>query len=363
MIYFDYAATSLKRKEIFEEVIENFEKFNGNPNSLHSYGRDSRKIMDESRRIISKKLNANFNEIYFTSGASESNNTVLRNFENTKIITTSIEHDSILNSIKNMNFKDVIYVNPNKDGIIDSCDVIKNIDENTKLVCVMFVNNETGAIEPVYEIGDYLKDKKIHFHIDATQALGHFDIDVKKLHCDSLSLSGHKIGGINGFGILYWKGKFSNLIYGGEQEREKRGGTSFVIGSFTMAKAIEKAEKEREHIKKIKNYFLKKLNENKFDYQINGNTEKSSDHILNLYLPWVSTEFLLTYMDLNSIAVSAGSACSAGSLNPSKVIEKMYNEERAKHSVRFSFGFKNTTDDVDEAFDVLKKLFEKRKND
>ncbi|MDO4594547.1 MAG: cysteine desulfurase family protein [Tissierellia bacterium] len=360
MIYFDYAATSLKRKEIFEDILNNFTLFDGNADSLHKYGREARKILNESRKIISHSLEANEENIYFTSGASESNNTILKNFKNKKIMTSSIEHPSIINAIDTN--QTVVYLNPDRNGNISFDDFVRNYSDDIDLVSLMYVNNETGNILPIKEIGDYLKDKNTWFHVDAVQAYSHLDIDVEDINCDSLSLSGHKIGGINGFGILFARRKFENLIYGGEQEQFKRAGTSFVIGAYSMAKSYQKAFDEQEHLKMIKNYFLKKLNNSSIEYEINGDLENQSPHILNIYFPFTSSEFLLTYLDMRNICVSAGSACSAGSLEHSYVIEKMYNASRAKHSVRFSFGFKNQTQDIDKLIEVLESLY-RRKNE
>ena len=187
----------------------------------------------------------------------------------------------------------------------------------------MFVNNEIGAIEPVYEIGEFLKDKDVFFHVDCVQAYSHIDIDVEKLHCNSLSLSGHKIGGINSFGVLYCNKKINPLIKGGEQEKDRRAGTSFTMGAYSMAKSFPKACSEREKIKELKSYFVEKLKESNFLFEINGSLENSTDHILNLYFPKVKNELLLTYLDMNGICISVGSACRAGSVEASNVIKNM----------------------------------------
>lgn len=353
MIYFDYAATSIKRKDIMADILENSEKFDGNPDSLHKYGRESKRILENSREKIAQTLNTKANNIVFTSGASESNNTILSNFKNSMVLTTNIEHDSILNTVE----KDkTIYLETRPDGSIDLEDFKKHLNDDIKLVSIMYVNNETGVIQPVKEIGQYLKDMDVWFHIDCVQALGHLDIDVEDLLCDSLSLSGHKIGGINGFGVLYLRKNLKPFIKGGEQEKDRRAGTSFVMGAYSMAQSIDKIFAEREKIKEIKKYFLEKLKETDFTYEVNGDVGNSSDHILNLYFPHVKNEFLLTFLDMHGICISVGSACRAGSVEPSNVIKNMYDEERASHSVRFSFGFTNTKEDVDKTIEVLRKV-------
>lgn len=220
----------------------------------------------------------------------------------------------------------------------------------------MFVNNELGTIEPVKEIGAYLKDKDIHFHVDAVQAYGHVDIDVDEIACDSLSLSGHKVGGVNGFGILYLRNDLEPFIKGGEQEKNRRAGTSFVMGAYSMGIAFDKTIEEREKIGKLKKYFLKELSSTGIDYEVNGSIENSSDHIINIYFPDFKSDFLLTYLDIKGICASAGSACRAGALEPSRVITNIYDEDRALHSVRFSFGFKNELSDIDYLMEVLREV-------
>lgn len=353
MIYFDYAATSIKRKEILEDILNNKEIFDGNPDSLHKYGREAKRVLEQARKKIAKSIGANSNDVIFTSSASESNNTILSNFKDDIVITSKIEHDSILNTV---NQDKTIYLDVNKEGFFSLNDLKAKLNPNVKLVSLMYVNNEVGSIEPIKEIGNYLEDKDVFFHVDCVQAYGHIDIDVNEIKCNSLSLSGHKIGGINSFGILYVNKRIQPFIKGGEQEKNRRAGTSFVMGAYSMAESIEKTIKERKKIKELKAYFIEKLRESNFSYEINGSLNNSSDHILNLYFPNVKNEFLLTFLDMNGICISVGSACRAGSVELSNVIKAMYDENRASHSVRFSFGFTNTKEDIDYTFDILKKV-------
>ena len=352
-IYFDYAATSIKRKKILENILKNAESFDGNPDSTHAYGREAKKILEDSRRKIAKSIGANPNQVIFTSGASESNNTVINAYQRNHIISTNIEHDSILNTLSG---KNVSYLKADREGMVHLEDLKKLINDDTKLVIVMFVNNEIGTIEPVKEIGAYLKDKPIHFHVDAFQAYGHIDIDVDEIGCDSISLSAHKVGGINGFGILYLRNNLSPLILGGEQEKHRRAGTSFTMGAYSMAKAFEKTQEERSKIKELKEYFIDNLKNTGLNYQINGSLEKSSDHIINIYFADYKSDFLLTYLDMNGVCASAGSACRAGSFLPSHVISNMYDESRANHSIRFSFGYQNNKEEIDKVIEVLSNL-------
>lgn len=353
MIYLDYAATSLKRKEIIEEIMDDFNSFDANPDSTHALGRKAKKILEEARGKIANSIGADPKRVIFTSGASESNNTVINAFRNSEIISTNIEHDSILNTLEG---EKVTYLEANKEGLVSLDDLKSKISPETKLVIVMFVNNELGTIEPVKEIGAYLKERDIHFHVDAVQAYGHVDIDVDEIACDSLSLSGHKVGGVNGFGILYLRNDLEPYIKGGEQEKNRRAGTSFVMGAYSMGIAFDKTIEEREKIGKLKKYFLKELSSTGIDYEVNGSIENSSDHIINIYFPDFKSDFLLTYLDIKGICASAGSACRAGALEPSRVITNIYDEDRALHSVRFSFGFKNELSDIDYLMEVLREV-------
>lgn len=351
-IYFDYAATSIKRKKILEDILEKADLFDGNPDSSHSFGRDAKKILEESRKAIAKSIGAMPSQIIFTSGASESNNTVLSAFKNEKIITTNIEHDSIENTY---NPENTILIEASQEGI--SLDQIKEkITDEVKLVSVMMVNNEIGLVMPIKEIGGFLKDKDIYFHVDCVQAYGHLDIDVDDMNIDFLSLSGHKIGGINGFGILYARENLPSFIKGGEQEKYRRAGTSFVMGAYSMAKSFPYMIEEREKIQDLKKYLLDSLAKSKLSYQINANPDKTVDHIVNIYFKDFRSDFLLTYLDMHEIAVSAGSACRAGAVIPSKVVERIYGEERASHSLRISLGFENTREDIDKLLEVLGEL-------
>lgn len=353
MIYLDNAATAIKREEIIKYILEHTKDFDGNPESTHAMGRNAKMILEESRRKIAASIGANPKDVIFTSGATEVNNTVINAFKNSEIITTAIEHDSILNTIGKDN---TVLLKVDKNGQISLDDLKNKVSENTKLVAIMYVNNETGSIEPVKEVGEYLSDKDIWFHIDAVQAYGHVDIDVEELKCDSLAISGHKIGGLNGFGAMYLRENLPSFMKGGEQEKNRRAGTSFVAGAYSMAESFPKMLEEREKIKELKEYFVNELSKTDVNFEINGDVEKTSSHILNIYFDDYKSDFLLTYLDMNGICASAGSACRAGSFLPSHVITNMYDEKRANHSVRFSFGYQNTKEEIDKVIEVLSNL-------
>lgn len=359
-MYLDYASTSIKRKKILENILDNIEEYDGNPSSMHAMGRNSLKNLEKSRKIIAESIGAKSKDIIFTSGASESNNLILSNFndKSVKIISSKIEHKSVLEVLKNSKSQ-VILLDASADGQISLKEFYEKVDENVKLVSIMYVNNETGIIQPVKEIGSYLRDKNIWFHIDAVQAYGHLDFNVKELNCDSLSLSGHKIGGLNNFGILYTRHKLNSLILGGNQENGRRAGTSNVMGALSMAYSITGINSEREYILKLKEYFIEKIQ--KIDFEINGDIKKSVNHIVNIYFPFIKSDLLITKLDLKGIYISAGSACNAGTLEPSYVIENMYDKKRANNSVRFSFGFTNTFKQIDELANILHEIYIDRK--
>ncbi|MFM1540540.1 cysteine desulfurase family protein [Helcococcus ovis] len=359
MTYLDYAASSLKRKDVLQDLINKIEEYDGNPSSTHCLGRNSNKYLEKSRKIIASFINANPRDVYFTSGASESNNTIIKNFDKSdiQIISTKIEHKSVLESLENVN-AEVILIDAEKSGRINFEELKNNITEKTKLVCVMYVNNETGIIQPIEEIGEYLRGRNIWFHVDAVQALGHIDIDVDKINCDSMSLSGHKLGAMNGFGVLYLRNKVKKFIHGGNQENNQRAGSSNLLAAISMASCIEPTILERDRIWNVKEYFIEELTN--IPFEINGDQKYSTNHIVNIYFPFVKSDLLLTYLDMNGIYVSSGSACLAGALEPSYVIENMYDKNRAKRSIRFSFGFSNTKEDIDRVINVLTEFYERK---
>lgn len=352
-IYFDYAATSIKRKKILEKIFNKAEFFDGNPDSSHAYGRQAKKILEESRAKIAKSLNADPERIIFTSGASESNNTVLAAFKGEKILTSNIEHDSIEATYDE---DKTIILRADKNGLISVDKIKEKLDDDIRLVSIMMVNNEMGAVEPIREIGELLKDREIYFHVDCVQGFGHLDIDVEDLNIDFLSLSGHKIGGINGFGILYARKDLPPLISGGEQEKDRRAGTSFVMGAYSMAESISPMVEERAYIRELKAYLIESLKESSLKTFINGDPKNTVDHIVNIYFEDFKADFLLTYLDMNGICVSAGSACRAGTVLPSKVIERIYDKNRAEHSIRISLGFENTKEQIGKLISVLERL-------
>ncbi|WP_099158616.1 cysteine desulfurase family protein [Virgibacillus ndiopensis] len=374
-IYLDHAATTPVNKQVIDAMYPIYEEVFGNPSSVHSFGRKARSLLDEARRVLANSIHANEKEIVFTSGGTEADNLALigtafanRNRGN-HIITTVQEHHATLHTaeyLEKYGF-DITYLPVYEDGRISIDDLRSAITEETILVSIMAVNNETGVIQPIQEIGQLLKDHKTYFHTDAVQAFGIMELNVKALGIDLLSVSSHKINGPKGIGYLYVADgvKLSPLQYGGEQERKRRAGTENVVSAIGFQKAVELVGEEREKradtYSQYKNQFLKVLEDKNIDIDINGNPELTIPSIVNISFPGMNVETLLTNFDLEGIAASSGSACTAGSVEPSHVLTEMYGAEnpRTTNSIRFSFGSANTTSNVDEAANRVAKIIER----
>ncbi len=374
-VYLDNSATTALDKTALDAMMPYFiEKF-GNPSSLHSYGREALRAVDASRETIAKIINARTNEIYFTSGGSESDNWALKGVvrasraKTKHIITTAIEHPAIMETLDYLVQKEgveVTYLPVNQDGLISLDDLKKAVRDDTILVSVMFANNEMGAIQPIAEIGAYLHEEGIYFHTDAVQAMDSQKIDVEAMNIDMLSMSAHKFHGPKGIGVLYVRSgvKLDRLIAGGHQERRARAGTTDTPLIVGMAKALEIADRDREENNKriadLRDKFVKRvLEEIPFVY-LNGGMEHRLPNNANLSFAYIEGESILINLDLAGIAVSSGSACSSGSLEPSHVILALgVKEELAHSSIRFSLGRDTTQEDMDYTFEVLKNTVEK----
>ncbi|QSS99060.1 cysteine desulfurase [Pontibacillus sp. ALD_SL1] len=370
-IYFDHAATTPMRKEVIEAMVPVMEETFGNPSSVHAYGRKARKILDDARRTVSSFLNANEKDIIFTSGGTESDNLALiggakANQSNGKhIITTSIEHHAILHAAEYLESEgfDVTYLPVNESGRISMDDFKRELREDTVLVSVMYVNNETGVIQPVAEMGALLEDHQALFHTDAVQAFGTMPIDVSTLNVDMLTFSGHKINGPKGVGCLYAKEGIllEARQHGGEQERKRRPGTENTAAVAGLAKAVELVEEEQRarltQYKLYKKIFMDTLKEQDVSFEVNGD-RINLPTIVNISFPGANVETLLTNFDLSGIAASSGSACTAGSIEPSHVLSAMFGEgnERTRNSIRFSFGLQNTEDNVREGAEKVASI-------
>ena len=371
-IYLDHAATSPVDEEVVNAMYPIYTDVFGNPSSVHAFGRKARRYLDEARRFIATSIHANEKEIIFTSGGTEADNLALigvaqANKEKGKhIITTVQEHHATLNTAVYLekNGFTVTYLPVYEDGKIAVDDLKNALTDKTILVSVMSVNNETGVVQPIQEIGELLREHRAYFHTDAVQAFGLLDINVKSLGIDLLTVSAHKINGPKGIGFLYANEnvKINALQYGGEQERKRRPGTENVVGAVGFQKAVALAiENKTNRIQRYEQYkasFLSVLKENDISFQLNGEQESTVASIFNISFPGTNVEALLTNFDLAGIAASSGSACTAGSVEPSHVLTSMFGKEnpRTTNSIRFSFGIANTTENVQEAANRVVKI-------
>lgn len=379
-IYLDNAATTRVSDEVYAELMDKYKNVYGNASTLYGLGRQAKQVMEGARDVIAKSINADPEEIVFTSGGSESDNTAVmqtafaRQSLGKHIITTAIEHEAILkpmHALEKLGFK-VTYLPVDQNGNISLDDFKAALDDQTILVSIMTGNNEVGSVMPIHEIGEILKDHQAWFHTDAVQAYGLLDIDVQRDHIDMLSTSAHKINGPKMIGFLYRRMgiNFPSLIKGGDQETKRRAGTENVPAIAGFAKAVEtitseeKARRQQKYLK-FKHYIADKLTENGIDFAVNGQISPDNlNHVFNIWLKGISTYVMQTNLDLAGIAVSGGSACTAGSIEPSHVLVAMYGADspRISESIRISFGRYNTTADLDKLVAAITKTVARLKH-
>ena len=373
--YFDNAATTKVKKEVMDKMFPYFIESYGNPSSLYTLGRRAKMGIEEARKQVADLINCDKNEIYFTSGGTESDNTALKGImylnknKGKHVITTKIEHHAILNSCKTLEengFK-VTYLNVDKDGIINLEELVNAITKDTVLISVMFANNEIGSVQPIQKIGEIAKEKGIIFHTDAVQACGNVKIDVKEMNIDMLSLSGHKIGAPKGIGALYVNKniEFKNLIDGGHQEREKRAGTENVSGMIGLGEACKIAKDNMENhvnrLTELRDFYFSEVKNQIQNIKINGSLDHRLPGNSNISFKGVSGSELLMKLDERGICASAGSACSSGSSMPSHVLTAIgLTSEYAEGTLRVTFGDENTKEDVEylvtSLADVIKEI-------
>lgn len=367
-IYLDYSATTPLSSDVYKSMLECFSSTYGNASSIHHFGREASGKLEESRGIIAKAINASASEVYFTSGGTESNNWALFGLAHANrdkgnhIIISAFEHHSVMETAQKLESEgfEVSIVPINKKGIIEYKELVKLIRPETILISIMAVNNEIGTIQPLKAIGKLAKSYGILFHTDCVQAIGSIKIDVRDMDIDALSISAHKIYGPKGIGALFVKDgvRIEKLMFGGEQERNLRAGTSDVPSAVGFAKATEILVKHFydrcKTVTKIKKYFIKKLEENISGFTINGVVEKSVGNILNVSFDGVDGEAVLMLLDLAGVAVSNGAACASGSVQNSHVITAV-NPSGAKSAVRFSFSYLTTLAEIDYTIEELKK--------
>ena len=378
-VYLDNAATTPMSPSVVDLIADEMRNDFGNASSTHSFGREARRVVEHARQTIAKAINAKDQEIIFTSGGSESNNTVIfgvaemRQKAGKHLITTKIEHESVLKSMQHLEELgfDVTYLDVDEPGHIDLNQLKAALTPDTILVSVMAVNNEVGSVNPLKEIGEIVKDSNAYFHVDAVQGLGNIDIDVQDMNIDFLSTSAHKINGPKFLGFLYERDgiRVPNRIYGGDQEMKRRAGTENVPGIAGFGKAVEEVQEVAKADLQAKyagfqKLILDTLDQNGVAYEVNSPlTGLVSHHVLNLRLNGVSTYVLIANLDLAGFAVSGGSACTAGSLTPSHVLTAMFGAKspRVSESIRVSFGRYNTAEEVQAFADALVEIVEKIK--
>ena len=362
-IYLDYAATSRKHFDIIEKNLNILKEIYANPSSGHTLGKKNAKLARESREKIANFINATPEEIVFTSGGTESNNTVfnhiLNRFKSGEIIISSIEHPSVKASAKHLEkygFK-IHELAVDETGYVSIEQLKERINDDTVLISIMLANNETGVLNPIKEISELIANKSILLHSDIVQAFGKVEIDVRELGLDFASVSAHKIGSLNNFGFLYAKdGDVEPFILGGGQENGLRSGTSDLLGTLILADCTEETLSSIPKLKDLKSYFIDKLEQSGIDFEVNGLVENSLPNILNIYFKNIEAQRLITYLDAQSIYISGGSACSSGNIKGSRIITEMYDINRASHSVRISVGFDITKENIDEVIEKIAKL-------
>lgn len=372
MIYLDHAATTAINKDVLKEMMPYLINQYGNPSSIYSFGRKSRKAIENSRQQVAAAINAKKSEIYFTSGGTEADNWAIKGItqyykkKGKHIITTSIEHHAVFNSCKRLEKEgfEISYLPVDNDGKISIEDLRKAIRSDTILISIMMANNEIGTLEPIAEIGKIARERNIIFHTDAIQAVGSITIDVEELQVDLLSISAHKFYGPKGVGALYIKKGtgIKALMDGGEQEKGKRASTENVSAIVGMGKAIEIANKGLIQYQKQMCYLRDKAIEEILksipNAKLNGHAVDRLPGNVNIAFNGMEAEAMILKLDKMGFAVSSGSACASGSPEPSHVLKAIgLSHEMAQCSLRFTFGAENNIRDVEELVKALKKIY------
>lgn len=374
-IYFDHASTTPVDGRVLEKIIPFYKNQFGNANSAHQFGRATKVAIEDSRELIAKLIGAEPSEIIFTSGGTESDNAAIKGVVNatrkTEIITSPIEHHAVIHPAESLKMKGcrITYLDPDSEGYITPEQVADAISDDTAIVSLMHVNNEIGTILPIKEIAEVCREKKVPFHSDTVQSVGKLPLNVKDLDLDLLSMSGHKIYGPKGIGVLYVKTGTPWLpwLQGGSQERRRRGGTSNVAGIVGLAQALKQCadhvEDDSNHYKKLRKELITGLEDRLSGrYQINGPKTEGVPHIINLAFKsenndGLDGEMLLLNLDIEGICVSNGSACTSGAVEPSHVLKGIgLPDKLANSSIRISFGRDNTVEQVRFFLDKLETV-------
>ncbi|KRM12545.1 cysteine desulfurase family protein [Paucilactobacillus suebicus] len=373
-IYLDNAATTPMSEEVIAEMTDKMQNVFGNASTGYSFGRQAAMVMNEARHTIAQSINAHDNEIIFTSGGSESDNTAILQTAEARqglgkhIITTAVEHEAVLKPLHYLENKgfDVTYLPVDEHGEISIDDFKNALRDDTILVSIMMGNNEVGSRMPIHEIGEILKDHQAWFHTDAVQTYGLLDIDVDADHIDMLSTSAHKINGPKMIGFLYRREgiNFQSFVKGGDQETKRRAGTENVPAIAAFGKAVSVLTSDEKNHRQAKYFQFKQqisdgLKKNNIDFEVNGVVAPDRlNHVFNIWIKGISTYVIQTNLDLAGFAVSGGSACTAGNLEPSHVLTAMFGADspRIGESIRISFGRYTTSDQITKFIDALAKI-------
>jgi len=373
-VYLDHSATTPMRKEVLESMLPFLSEAYGNASSVHRWGREARIAVEEAREKIAELIGASANEIYFTSGGTESDNIAILGTAKAKenkgkhIITSSIEHHAVLDSCIELEKRgfEITYVPVDSDGIVNPEDVRKALREDTILVTIMLANNEVGTIQPIKEIAEITKEAGVALHTDAVQAAGSLKLDVNDLGVDMLTISAHKFYGPKGIGILYVKRgpRPKPLVYGGNQEKKVRPGTESVANIVGMAKALELAVLEmdevNERLTKLRNKLIEGVESSIPDVILNGHREKRLPNNANISFLFIEGESLILSLDALGVAVSSGSACTSGSLDPSHVLMNMGMDHQQAHgSLRMTLGRGTSEEDIEYVLEKLPNIVDR----
>lgn len=371
MIYLDHAATTSVHPEVIEEMTPYFGEKYGNPSGIYEFASENKKKLQSVRDRIAESIGALPDEIYFTSGGTESDNWAIRGIaemmkdKGRHIITSSIEHHAILNTCEYLEKHgfDITYLDVDDTGVISIEQLKKSIRADTILISIMFANNEIGTIEPVREIGRIAAEHNIYFHTDAVQAYMHVPIDVDSMNIDMMSASSHKFRGPKGVGFLYIRNGIDivNLMYGGGQESGKRAGTENVAGIAGMGKAVEigmrDMKKDMIYLRNMREYLYYRITGEIPYVRLNGSRTERLPGNLNISFKYVDGESLLIMLDMEGICASAGSACTAGSKETSYVLKAIgVPDDIAKGSLRITIGTDNTMDEMDIVFEKINSI-------
>jgi len=372
-IYLDHNATTPLHPEVLEVMLPVLREFFGNPSSVHSEGRKARVFLDEAREKVAGLIGANPGEIIFTSGGTESNNLAIlgvalsREKKNARIITSTVEHPSVLNPSKQLEQLgfEIDRLPVNAEGRIDLDQLKDTIQDSTVLISLQHANSEVGTLQDIEKIGELARENSVYFHTDAVQSVGKIPVDVKKLPVDFLSISAHKLNGPKGAGALFMKRGLSPLfptMSGGNQEKKRRGGTENVAGIVGFGKACELARArldsgEMISLANLRDYFFQQIESIISGVELLGDKEYRLPNTLNLSIDGADGETLMIGLDVEGISVSTGSACSSGSSLPSHVLTAMQvPSKRINSSLRFSLGVSNTRDEIEIVAKTLARL-------